>query len=211
MSRAAQLGSVALLVGGLAAGCWAMRAQVGPADGELATASSFGGIRQAEVDALLETPVPMSFREPTPLSRVADHLARSLRLRVVLDPAALARLDLLPEDPVQLDLDGTLRLRTALPLLLDQLGLTYRFDLADRLLILTDASGAGDPRRQALDELRDLHRDVHDLQDLVEDLYDALVPAEAPMPRTSPALGDEPPPPDTDDADPRPGRRSRAG
>jgi hypothetical protein len=178
----------------LLAGGWVLRAQVNPGEPEPARPSLFADPNQRKLEDLLERSITVPFAQETPLHGVAAHLAQSLQVRVVLDPAAMARLALLPEDPIQLDIEGEVRLRTALPLLLDQLGLTYHFVPEDRLLVLTDAHGAGDPWRQVLDELRDLHRDVHDLQDAVEEIYQALAPPDDPEPGRLPPPDDARPP-----------------
>jgi hypothetical protein len=125
-------------------------------------------------DALLRV-YPLHFADETTLEEVAAHLRTVLGAPVVLDRAALERQDLTPDATVRLELDGV-RLKTALELLLDQVGLTYRVIPEDNLLVLTDAQGSDDPSAQLLDELKALHRDVHDLQDAVEELYQALVP-----------------------------------
>jgi hypothetical protein len=124
-------------------------------------------------DALLR-PFPFSFSRPTALTQVCAALRRALKSPVVLDLAALKRLNVAPEDTVQLELEGV-RLKTGLKLLLDQLGLTYRVIAEDNLLIITDHEGAEDPAERILDELRALHRDLHDVQDAVDELRDYVV------------------------------------
>ena len=59
-------------------------------------------------------------------------------------------------------------------LLLDQLGLTYRIVAEDNLMIITDAEGSDDPNSRIVSELRALHRDLHELQDAVDELRDYL-------------------------------------
>ena len=98
---------------------------------------------------------------------------------MVLDLAALDRLELKPEDAVELELKGV-RLKTGLKLLLDQVELTYRLIPEDNLLILTDDEGAEEPLDKVWSELNLLHRDVHDIQLMVEYLYD-LSSSEADM------------------------------
>ena len=44
--------------------------------------------------------------------------------------------------------------------------------------IVVDIGRAGETLHRVLAELKSLHRDVHDLQDAVEELYQALVPGE---------------------------------
>jgi hypothetical protein len=123
-------------------------------------------------DALLR-PYKFPFARPTPLEQVCAHLRQTLSAPVVLDRAALNRQNVDPQDAVQLNLEGV-RLKTGLKLLLDQLGLTYRLVAEDNLLIVTDAAGAEDPSDRIVSELRALHRDLHDLQDAVEELRSYL-------------------------------------
>ena len=123
-------------------------------------------------DALLR-PFDFPFAEPTTLADVQKHLARELGVGVALDRAALDRLDLDPEDTVQLELKGA-RLKTGLKLLLDQVGLTWRVEAEDNLLVLTDPAEAGEPIDRALHQLKALHDEMHDLQDAVDDLRDLV-------------------------------------
>jgi hypothetical protein len=123
-------------------------------------------------DALLR-PYHFPFSRPTPLLQVCAHLKQTLKGAVVLDLAALDRQDVGPEDQVQLELEGV-RLKTGLKLLLDQLRLTYRVVAEDNLMIITDREGSEDTTDRVWSELRTLHRDLHTLQDDVEDLRDYL-------------------------------------
>jgi hypothetical protein len=121
----------------------------------------------------LVQPFHLPFREPTSLEHVAELLRRELSGPVVLDRAALTRLELQPGDTVQLELDGV-RLKTGLQLLLDQVGMTFRVVPEDNLLILTDSFGADDPYERILDEIETLHRELHDLRDAVDDLQESI-------------------------------------
>ncbi len=123
-------------------------------------------------DALLR-PLDLPFAEPTSLADVQKFLAGALGAPVVLDLAALDRLDLGPEDTVQLDLKAV-RLKTGLKLLLDQVGMTFRVVAEDNLLILTDAAEGGEPIDRALRELKALHLEMHDLRDAIDDLRDLV-------------------------------------
>jgi hypothetical protein len=173
------------------------------------------------VQDALQKPFPLPFAEPTSLADVRRHLSEALRAPVVLDLAALERLGLTPEAPVQLELEGV-RLKTGLKLLLDQVELTFHVIPEDNLLVLTDSQGSSEPIDRVLSEIKALHRDVHDLQDAVEDILWALgldeeeegakmrkptiieeVPAEA-----KPGEKPHPPPSGTTD---RPAKRSRPG
>jgi hypothetical protein len=121
------------------------------------------------VQDALQRPFTFPFAQPTSLTEVCQHLRQTLKAAVVLDLAALERQDLKPEDQVQLQLDGV-RLKTGLKLLLDQVGLTYQVVAEDNLLILTDTTGSSDPLDRILSEIKALHRDMHDLQDAVDDI-----------------------------------------
>jgi hypothetical protein len=124
-------------------------------------------------------PTRLPFAEETSLADVARWLHETLQAPVVLDRAALERQGLSRDSTVQLELDGV-RLKTALRLLLDQVGLTYRLEPEDNLLVVTDAQGANEPLPRILGELEALHRDLHALQNSVDELYDALVPESGP-------------------------------
>jgi hypothetical protein len=125
-------------------------------------------------DALLR-PFSFPFATPTALADVCEHLHQALKAPVVLDRAALDRLELKPEDRVQLELEGV-RLKVGLKLLLDQVGLTFQVVPEDNLLVLTDSQGSTDPIDRVLSEIKALHHDVHDLQDSVDELINALAP-----------------------------------
>ena len=101
--------------------------------------------------------------------RCRQQLSRELGLPVVLDLAALDRLDVKPEDTVKLELQGV-RLKTGLKLLLDQVGLTYKVVAEDNLLILTDKQGSEDPIERVMAEIHELHRDIHDIQDALDEV-----------------------------------------
>lgn len=131
----------------------------------------------ASLQEALIRPFPLPFVRETSLEQVTDHLRKQLRIPVVLDQAALKRLDLTPDAKVKLQLEGV-RLKTCLQLLLDQVGMTYRIVPEDNLLILTDREGAEDANERIFAELKELHRDVHDLQDTVDDLVRGLPGAE---------------------------------
>jgi hypothetical protein len=122
---------------------------------------------------LLVRPYAMPFARPTALEDVASRLEQSLGIPVVLDRAALTRLELEPTDSVQLEVKGV-RLKTSLQLLLDQVGMTYRAVPEDNLLILTDDRGADDPLHVILDELETLHAEVHDVRDELHALKQSL-------------------------------------
>ena len=118
-------------------------------------------------------PFRFSFDRPTSLTEVCVRLKQTLGVPVVLDLAALGRQDVDPDDTVQLQLVGV-RLKTGLKLLLDQVGLTYHVVPEDNLLIITDREGSEDPLDRIWTELRTLHRDLHDVQDAVDELTDSL-------------------------------------
>src|SRR5512135_1667590 len=145
----------------------------------------------------LHRPFPVPFGTPTPLGEICRHLGRILRAPVVLDKAALDRQELTPEDTVQLELEGV-RLKTGLKLLLDQVGLTYRVVPEDNLLIVTDSEGSDDPLQRVLAELKALHRDVHNLQQDLDDLRALLdVDDEGPKMRKPTIIEEMPEAPET--------------
>ena len=113
------------------------------------------------------------FGKATKIEEVAADLSKALKAPVVLDRAAMGRLDVRPDDTVQLELHGV-RLKTGLRLLLDQLDMTYRVEPEDNLLILTDTTGAADPMSRVLSEIEALHHDVHNLQESVDAVRTAM-------------------------------------
>jgi hypothetical protein len=123
-------------------------------------------------DALLQ-PFHFTFTKPTPLEEVAKQLGRSLNAPVAIDRSALDRQGVKIDDEVQLDLQGV-RLKTGLKLLLDQLDLTYQVVPEDNRLVITDATGSTDPLDQVLTEVKTLHRDIHDIQDAIDEIRTAL-------------------------------------
>jgi len=125
------------------------------------------------VQDLLLRPFRFSFARPTSLTQVCAHLRETLKVRVVLDQAALKRQEVEPEDTVQLELDGV-RLKTGLKLLLDQVGLTAHVVAEENLLVFTDREGSEDPLDRIWSDLRALHRDVHDVQDALDELSERL-------------------------------------
>jgi hypothetical protein len=117
----------------------------------------------------MERPFSFPFRRPTSLEDVCRYLRETLHAPVVIDRAALARQEIRPDDDVQLELEGV-RLKTGLKLLLDQLDLSYRVVPEDNLLIITDDFGSSEALDLVFAELKALHRDLHNLQDAVDDL-----------------------------------------
>jgi len=156
----------------------------------------------ASLYATLERRSSFPFGKETPLSAVVAHLRRDLNAQVVLDVGALKRLKIDEKTPVQLELQDVKR-SIGLRLLLEQVGLTFRVEDDDNLLIITDRQGAADPLDRIEARLDDLHRDVHAIQDAVEEVYQTLAPeAEGPVLR-SPTLIEEMPTEDPgDDATP---------
>ena len=179
-----------------------IRAQVRPAD-EPAAATAAARPRGSIQDALLK-PFDFPFARPTPLDEVARHLGKTLDAAVVIDQAALDRQSLKADDDVRLALSGV-RLKTGLKLLLDQLDLTYRVVPEDNLLVITDETGAADLLSEVLGELKELHRDVHDLQDAVDDLRaDLGLDAEAGARMRKPTIIEEKPADAGADPEPKP-------
>jgi hypothetical protein len=140
-----------------------------PIKPELANKSDRAIDVSGSVQDVLLKPTRLPFVAETSLADVAEYLRKTYRIRVVVDAAALKRTKAKLDDKVQLELDGV-RLKTGLKLLLDQIGLTYRVVAEDNLLIITDSTGADDRVGRIWTELKALHRDVHDLQNAVDDL-----------------------------------------
>lgn len=158
------------IAGGIAASHLTLRAQGdGRPQAEHVAAEVAAG---SSVQEALLKPHALRFARPTPLSEVAQRLGRELGAPVVLDLAALDRLEIKPDETVELELHGV-RLKTGLKLLLDQVGLTYRVVPEDNLLVITDEEGSEDPAEQVMAEVHELHRDIHDLQDAVDELREA--------------------------------------
>ncbi len=175
--------AVGVASGLIGSACWSLRAQdrAGAARDRVASPS---------IQEALLRPLDLPFARETSLEAVRAYLARSLKGAVVLDPAALDRLELTADDVVQLDLKGV-RLKVGLRLLLEPVGLTFRVEPEDNLLILTDSTGTDDPGQRALAELKALHREVHDIQDTIDDLRDLVeedLGVEAERPRSKTAL-----------------------
>jgi hypothetical protein len=143
-------------------------------------------------EALLR-PYRFPFSQPTSLAEVCAHLRDTLKGPVVLDLAALDHKSVEPESTVQLALDGV-RLKTGLKLLLDQVGLTYQIIAEDNLMIITDQEGSEDPADKIWGELRALHRDLHAVQDAVDELADyvGIEGAEGPRVRQPTIIEDMP-------------------
>jgi hypothetical protein len=123
-------------------------------------------------DALLR-PLDLPFEQETTLEDVRLYLARTLAAQVVLDRAALDRLDLIADDTIQIELKGV-RLKVGLQLLLDQVDMTFRVVPEDNLLVLTDLEGSDDTNKRILTEIKALHREFHDIQDALDDLRDLV-------------------------------------
>ncbi len=117
------------------------------------------------------------FAEETSLEAAAKHLQKELGAPVVLDLAALKRLGITADAQVKLDLKDV-RLKTGLKLLLDQAGLMAKVVPDDNLLVFTDEQGSDDPSTRIFAELRELHRDIHDLRNALDDLTRMIGPAD---------------------------------
>ncbi|MGP0067479.1 MAG: hypothetical protein ACLQGP_28275 [Isosphaeraceae bacterium] len=136
----------------------------------------------ATVHDLLVRPYHFTFSRPTSLLQVCSQLKQTLKVPVVLDIAALGRQDVEPEDTVQLELEGV-RLKTGLKLLLDQVGLTYHVVTEDNLLIITDREGSEEPLDRVWSELQAMHREIHDVQDAIDELTEYLAAEKGDGPR----------------------------
>lgn len=130
------------------------------------------------VEAMLK-PSDLPFQEPTTLAHAAEHLRRLLGAPVVIDPAALDRKDLTTESTVRLDRLKGVRLKTALRLLLEPVGLVARVFPEDHLLLITDPEGSEDPNDRILAELKAIHRELHQMQTDLDDVYASVVDEDA--------------------------------
>lgn len=183
---------------------WGLRAQDDPHASPKSVKREEPAGQGVSVHEALQRPFVMPFQQPTTLNDVCRHLRMMLKAPVVLDLAALDRLHVTNEDTVQLDLHDGVRLKTGLKLLLDQVGLTYRVVPEDNLLILTDRIGSEDPLDRIESELRELHRDLHDVQDAVDEIRVALGVDEGDgMKLRQPTIIDEMPGDASKDAEPQ--------
>ena len=130
------------------------------------------------VEAMLK-PSDLPFQEPTTLEHVEAHLRKLLGAPVVIDRAALERKDLTTESTVHIDRLEGVRLKTALRLLLEPIGLVARVIPDDHILLLTDLEGSEDPNERILAELKAVHRELHDVQNALDDVYDSVVDEDA--------------------------------
>ena len=130
------------------------------------------------VEAMLK-PADLPFQEPTTLEHVDVYLEKLLGAPVVVDRAALERSELTLESTVRIDRLNGVRLKTALRLLLEPVGLVARVIPDDHLLLLTDHEGSEDPVDRVLAELKTIHRELHDVQDALDDVYDSVVDEDA--------------------------------
>jgi hypothetical protein len=161
-------------------------------------------------DALVK-PFHLPFGDPTRLDEVCRYLRRTLNAPVVLDLAALGRQNVRPEETVQLELQGV-RLKTGLKLLLDQVGLTYRVVAEDNLLILTDHQAADDPMKRVQSEVHELHRDLHNVQDTLDDVRSVLGIGDEGAKVRKPTIIEEMPQESIEEeAEPQPSPRPRRG
>lgn len=182
--------SAVAVVGLVLLGAVAIQPGIRRSTGAAAQAGS-APARVSVQDALLR-PYRFPFAEDTALQEVANALKQTLGAPVVLDLAALKRLEITPETPVRLDLDGV-RLKTGLQILLDQVEMTFKVVPEDNLLILTDREGSENPIDRVLAEIKAMHREIHDLQDAVLELTEGAMPDEGPFLRKPTIIEDLPP------------------
>ena len=157
-------------------GLGAAAAPIAEARSNLPPVSAKGSI--SLVEAML-APSDLPFQEPTTLEHVEAYLRKLLGAPVVIDRAALARKDLTSDSTVRIDRLKGVRLKTALRLLLEPVGLVARVLPDDHLVLLTDHDGSEDPIDRVLAELKTIHRELHDVQDSLDDVYDSVVEEEA--------------------------------
>lgn len=173
-SRNALFALVGLVIGLLAASRIPLHARKAPQEATppaTAEATPTPKAGKPSIQDALLTPYNFDFARPTTLEAVARRLAVDLGGEVVLDIAALERLGVEKDDTVELALKSA-RLKTGLKLLLDQVDMTYRLIPEDNLLILTDKEGSDDPIDRIWAELTDMHREIHGIQDALDELLD---------------------------------------
>jgi hypothetical protein len=148
---------------------WGLSAQDEKSRPALAARLPVASAAKPGIEEALTRRFSFPFADETTLESAAKFLQKELGAAVVLDLAALKRQGITADAHVKLDLKDV-RLKTGLKLLLDQAGLTYKVVAEDNLLVLTDERGADDPTSRIFAELRELHRDMHDLRDALDDL-----------------------------------------
>ena len=157
--------------------CWSLFAQDHKPQPNPAERSPVAIVAKPGVEEAMSRRFSFPFAEETPLDVVAKHLQKELGVAVVLDLAALKRVGATPDTHVKLDLKDV-RLKTGLKLLLDQAGLMVKVVGEDNLLVFTDERGSDDPSTRIFAELKELHRDIHDLRDALDDLARMIGPAD---------------------------------
>lgn len=163
------MAAVAVASAVVLSGRWTLMAQDRPGRAAVTPlAKSAGSVQDAMLKAM-----DLPFGEQTSLEDVRKFLAKALNAQVVFDRGAMDRLELVATDTVQLDLKGV-RLKVGLKLLLDQVGMDFRVVAEDNLLILTDPADSGDPMARTLQEIKAIHREMHDIQDAFDDLRDLV-------------------------------------
>jgi general secretion pathway protein D len=80
--------------------------------------------KEIEIEQKLLTPVSLHFRD-TALVEVIDHLKRVAKINLHVDVTALAEAGVDPRTPVTIELQDDISLKSALQLILDELGLSY--------------------------------------------------------------------------------------
>ena len=133
------------------------------------------------VEVALVSPLSLPFAEGVSLEDLAKYLSTAVKAPVVLDLAALKRLEISPESVVKLNVEG-IRLKTGLKLLLDQVEMSYRVVPEDNLLILTDAEGAEDSSSRILAELKTIRQDIAGLKTTLDTLNVQFVPVDEEAP-----------------------------
>ena len=167
---------VILLFGTTRWGLLAQFAQEERPRAKTAERSPLAGNAKPNIEEAMSRRFTFPFAEETTLEAAAKLLQKELGSAVVLDLAALKRVGATPQTHVTLDLMDV-RLKTGLKLLLDQAGLMVKVVPEDNLLIFTDERGSDDPSTRIFAELKELHRDVHDLRDALDDLARMIGPA----------------------------------
>jgi hypothetical protein len=122
----------------------------------------------------LEQPVTANFHQPTPLAKIAAHLEKAARIKLVFDGLALTGGGQSPQVPATLSVDR-LPLAEALAGLLEPLGLAYRV-IDARSLQITTRKAAGERLDLEFHRVGDLLDDEHAPDALGERVLASLSP-----------------------------------
>jgi general secretion pathway protein D len=98
--------------------------------------SLFGSVQEQKIKQQLETPVNVQYRN-RPIGEVLEDLAKVTGVPIRLNERAMEAVNVRRDTPVTLDLPNTIKLKSALTLLLEELDLAYEID--NEVLNITSA------------------------------------------------------------------------